>query len=142
MKFYIHTLGCKVNLYESEALAAMLINHSYTQVENETEADVIIVNTCTVTSTSDSKSKKIIRSLRKTNNKAILVAMGCYAQLNKDELSSLGVDIAVGNNNRSKIYELINEFQKVLKKLDEISSREKLLIDLVKQLYSDLSFSP
>ena len=111
MKFYIHTLGCKVNLYESEALAAMLINHSYTQVENEIEADVIIVNTCTVTSTSDSKSKKIIRSLRKANNKAILVAMGCYAQLNKDELSSLGVDIAVGNNNRSKIYELINEFQ-------------------------------
>lgn len=111
MKFYIHTLGCKVNLYESEALAAMLINHSYTQTDNELDADVIIVNTCTVTSTSDSKSKKIIRSLKKANDKAILVAMGCYAQLNKDELSSLGVNIAVGNNNRSKIYDLINEFK-------------------------------
>ncbi|HHX69361.1 MAG TPA: tRNA (N(6)-L-threonylcarbamoyladenosine(37)-C(2))-methylthiotransferase MtaB, partial [Gallicola sp.] len=94
MKFSTHTLGCKVNLYESEAVINDLVNRGFEYGNFNDVCDVYIINTCTVTSTSDAKSRKVIRQAIRRNPKAIIVVMGCYAQLNPNEVVSLeGVDI-------------------------------------------------
>ena len=73
MKFKTYSLGCKVNIYEVEAISSDLIKSGFELTNNDEEADVIIINTCTVTSTSDSKSRQLIRKIRKLNEKAIIV---------------------------------------------------------------------
>lgn len=112
MKFSITTLGCKVNIYESEAVSYDLKMHGWEKVE--IDADVQIINTCTVTQTSDSKSRKMIRQLIRENPNAITVVMGCYSELSGNEVASIpGVSIVIGTNERSKIYELIEEYRLV-----------------------------
>ncbi len=133
MKFRIHTLGCKVNLYESEAIASQLLNEGFLKATDFENADVEIINTCTVTSTSDSKSRKLIRSIAKTNSNAVIVVMGCYSQLNPKSIESIdGVDIILGTNNRHKIPELIKEYVllktpiNIVKSSDEYKTFEEL----------------
>lgn len=110
MKFSIHTLGCKVNLYESEAVINDLVNHGFELTDFDDMCDVYIINTCTVTSTSDAKSRKVIRQAIRRNPIAIIVVMGCYAQLNPNEVEGLeGVDIIIGTKNRNQVYGLIME---------------------------------
>ena len=134
MKFKIMTLGCKVNIYESEAVSADLINRGYILVD--TNPDVQIINTCTVTSMSDQKSRKAIRSMIRENPKAITVVMGCYSQLESKEVSNIeGVDIVIGTNNRANIAELIEQykmFNKVINKVEDSNnykSFEELKLD-------------
>ena len=133
MKFRIHTLGCKVNLYESEAIASQLLNEGFLKAADFENADVEIINTCTVTSTSDAKSRKLIRSIAKTNSNAVIVVMGCYSQLNPKSIESIdGVDIILGTNNRHKIPELIKEYVllktpiNIVKSSDEYKTFEEL----------------
>ena len=133
MKFRIHTLGCKVNLYESEAIASQLLNEGFLKATDFENADVEIINTCTVTSTSDAKSRKLIRSIAKTNSNAVIVVMGCYSQLNPKSIESIdGVDIILGTNNRHKIPELIKEYVllktpiNIVKSSDEYKTFEEL----------------
>lgn len=109
MKFNIYTLGCKVNTYESEALTNLLEEKGFSLTLDDEQADVIIVNTCTVTQTSDSKSRKMLRSLAKKNPSALIVVMGCYSQLNKEEASEYA-NIVIGTTNRTKIYDLIMSY--------------------------------
>ncbi|MGI6759116.1 MAG: tRNA (N(6)-L-threonylcarbamoyladenosine(37)-C(2))-methylthiotransferase MtaB [Bacilli bacterium] len=110
MKFSTHTLGCKVNLYESEAVINDLVSRGFEYGNFNDVCDVYIINTCTVTSTSDAKSRKVIRQAIRRNPKAIIVVMGCYAQLNPNEVVSLeGVDIIIGTKNRNRVYDLIME---------------------------------
>ena len=108
MKFYIYTLGCKVNLYESGVIRDILLNEKYEET-NEENADVIIINTCSVTNTADHKSKKAIQSAKKKNKDAILVVMGCFSQLNEDIQKDLDVDIVLGNKDKTKIVSYIKE---------------------------------
>ena len=111
MKFKTYSLGCKVNIYEVEAISSDLIKSGFELTNNDEEADVIIINTCTVTSTSDSKSRQLIRKIRKLNERAIIVAMGCYVQLNSSEVeNNLNVNIIVGTNKRNQVKELIKEY--------------------------------
>lgn len=115
-KFLIKTLGCKVNSYESEFIRTLFLKEGYIEVEEN--ADVVIVNTCTVTNTADNKSKKIINNIRKTNKTAILIAIGCFTQYRKEEINNLiDADIILGNKNKSKILEYINEYQKTKKRI-------------------------
>lgn len=110
MKFSTHTLGCKVNLYETEAVINDLVSHGFELADFDDICDVYIINTCTVTSTSDAKSRKVIRQAIHRNPEAIVVVMGCYAQLNPNEVSNLeGVDIIIGTKNRNQVYDLIME---------------------------------
>lgn len=110
MNFKIFTLGCKVNIYESEAIAYDLKSKGWKEVEDD--PDVQIINTCTVTAMSDSKSRKLIRQLIRENPKAITVVMGCYSQLDSDDASNIdGVNIVIGTNHRKEIYELIEQYQ-------------------------------
>lgn len=111
MKLYIETLGCKVNTYESEVIKEEFIRNGYTITNSAENADVIVINTCSVTNQSDAKSRKIIRSARKNNPNAILVVCGCSAQNHREDLQELGIDILLGNKDKSKIFNYVNDFK-------------------------------
>lgn len=120
MKFYISSLGCKVNIFESEAVAFDLKKRGW--IVSSIDPDVIIINTCTVTQMSDSKSRKLIRQLIRSYPNAICVVMGCYSQLDSTNVSQIeGVDIVIGTNNRGHIYELIEEFRLFKKPINKVS---------------------
>ena len=105
----ILTLGCKVNTYESEYITNLLKENNYEIKSFEELCDVYIINTCTVTNTSDIKSRKMIRNAIKKNPDACVVAMGCFIEANKDyEIE--GLDIVIGNKDKSKIIELLDEY--------------------------------
>lgn len=109
MKVGIYTLGCKVNTYESEYVISLLKNHGYEICDFNDICDIYIINTCTVTNTSDIKSKKVIRQARKRNKDACIVAMGCFIQANLN-LKIEDVDITIGNKDKSRILELLDEY--------------------------------
>ena len=110
MKIFIETLGCKVNTYESEVIKEEFLRNGYELADNLSDANVIVVNTCSVTNQSDAKSRKIIRNARKNNKNAILVVCGCSSQNHQDELKDLGADILIGNKDKSKIFDYVNNY--------------------------------
>ena len=124
MKFNIITLGCKVNIYESEIMKQKLLDEGF--VWTEDNADIVIVNTCSVTNMADNKSKKMIRGARKDNNNAILVVCGCMAQNHQENLNDLDIDILIGNKDKSKIVELINNFINTKEKYIKFYNNQKL----------------
>ena len=105
MKFYIYTLGCKVNTYESNIMKELLERSGYVY---SIDADIYIVNTCTVTNTSDNKSLKLLRRLRREHENAILVAVGCLSQVNPDNIDA---DIILGNVGKGNIIKYIREYE-------------------------------
>ncbi len=105
----ILTLGCKVNTYESEYIIHLLKENHYEIKNFDDICDVYIINTCTVTNTSDIKSRKMIRKAIRRNPDACVVAMGCFIEANKD-FSIPGLDIVLGNRDKSKIIELLDEW--------------------------------
>ena len=107
-----HTLGCKVNHYETEAIWQLFKDANYERVEFETNADVFVINTCTVTSTGDKKSRQIIRRAIRQNPDAVVCVTGCYAQTSSAEIMEIpGVDIVVGTQDRHKLLDYIQQFQ-------------------------------
>lgn len=121
MKVGIYTLGCKVNAYESEFVMNLFKEKGYTISSFDDMCDIYIINTCTVTNQSDSKSRKIIRSAIRNNSNACIVAMGCFIEANKDNLLD-GVDIYVGNKDKSKIVELVETYLKNKKQITNLYS--------------------
>ena len=105
----IHTLGCKVNTYESEYIINELRKNGYIIKSFDDICDVYIINTCTVTNNSDSKSKKIIRQAIRRNPDACVVAMGCFIASHMD-YKEAGLDIVLANKDKSKIVELLDEY--------------------------------
>ena len=107
MRACVYTLGCKVNTYESEYIMLMLIEVGYEVVNNlDDVSDVYIINTCTVTNTADIKSRKIINRIKRNNPNACIVALGCYVEDHPSD--DLGIDIYIGNKDKSKIVELLD----------------------------------
>ena len=119
MKFYIYTLGCKVNTYESNVMKDKLINNGYIE-GNENDSDIYIINTCTVTNTSDNKSLKVVRRVLKNNPNSIVVVVGCMTQVNSKLLDDLDVSIILGNSGKSKIVEYIEEYKKTKEKIVDV----------------------
>lgn len=107
MKVGICSLGCKVNIYESEVVTDLLKKGGYEIVSFEDKADIYIINTCSVTNESDKKSRKMINRAKKNNSEAIIVVMGCYSQVSSDDIEA---DIILGNKDKSKIVEILNDF--------------------------------
>ena len=105
----IHTLGCKVNTYESEYIINELKKNGYIIKSFDDICDVYIINTCTVTNNSDSKSKKTIRQAIRRNPDACVVAMGCFIASHMD-YKEVGLDIVLANKDKSKIVELLDEY--------------------------------
>ena len=122
MKVGICSLGCKVNIYESELVTNILKNNNYIVVDFEDKADIYIINTCSVTNESDKKSRKMINRAKKNNPAAIIIVMGCYSQVNAEDID---VDIVLGNKDKSKIVEIIEEYIKTKQK-------KKIIYDLTK----------
>ena len=112
-KVAFFTLGCKVNQYETEAVSELFKNAGYQLVGFDYMADVYIINTCTVTNLSDKKSRQMIRKAKKNNPDGIVVAMGCYAQVSKEEVEKIeGVDIVMGTKDRIKVLEWVGDYLK------------------------------
>ena len=122
MKVGICSLGCKVNIYESELVTNILKDNNYEIVDFEDKADIYIINTCSVTNESDKKSRKMINRAKKNNPNAIIVVMGCYSQVNSEDID---VDIVLGNKDKSKIVEIIEDYIKTKEK-------KKIIYDLNK----------
>lgn len=121
MKAAVLSLGCKVNTYESEYVINKLKEAEYEICDFNDKCDVYIINTCTVTNTADTKSKKMIRNAIKKNPDACIVAMGCFIAANQD-IHIEGLDIIIGNKDKSKIVELINDY---MQKKEEIRLQYK-----------------
>ncbi len=113
MKIAFHTLGCKVNQYESEALQEKFKANGHQLVLETEVADAYVINTCTVTGLADRKSRQFIRRLRKQNPDCILAVIGCYAQMEPDEIAAMeGVNIVAGTNEKAGLVELVENYAK------------------------------
>ena len=105
-----YSLGCKVNLYESEAIINKFLDNGFVLQDFDEINDVYVINTCSITEVGDSKSRKIIREAIRRNKNAIVAVMGCYSQLRPQDIKAIeGVDVIVGTTNRNKIYDLVME---------------------------------
>ncbi len=104
-------LGCKVNQYESEAIAELFAEKGYEIVGIDEEADVYVINTCTVTNFGDKKSRQLIRKVKRQNENAIVAVVGCYAQTAPEELERVeGVNLVLGTKDRAQIVELVENY--------------------------------
>jgi len=122
MKVGICSLGCKVNIYEAEYVINLLKENGYTIVDFEDKADIYIINTCSVTNESDKKSRKTINRAKRNNKDAIIIVMGCYSQVSSEEIDA---DIIIGNKNKSKIVDIIEEYKNT-------KESKKIIYDLTK----------
>lgn len=131
-----HTLGCKVNTYETEAMQQLMEAAGYSCVEFGERADVYIINTCSVTNIADRKSRQMLHRARKMNEDAIVVAAGCYVESAKNKIDEdLSIDIIVGNNNKNEIVNIINEYLQ-----DKI--KNKFIVDINKETeYEEFNIS-
>ncbi|MBQ8830627.1 MAG: tRNA (N(6)-L-threonylcarbamoyladenosine(37)-C(2))-methylthiotransferase MtaB [Oscillospiraceae bacterium] len=122
MKFYITTLGCKVNQFESQAICQLLSDRGHILVSENEPADAIIINTCAVTAESGRKSRQTIRHLQKKNPDAISAVCGCYSQTCGSEIDELGIDLIGGSGDRIG-------FAEELEKIYTEREKKKLLDD-------------
>ena len=106
-----HALGCKVNQYESEAIAELFAERGYEIVGIDEPADIYIINTCTVTNFGDKKSRQLIRKVKRLNDGAVVAAIGCYAQTAPEEIKNIdGVNLIIGTKGRKDIVDLVESY--------------------------------
>ena len=111
LKVALHNLGCKVNAYETEAMAQKLEDAGYEIVPFNEKANVYIINTCSVTNMADRKSRQMLHKAKKMNEDAVVVAAGCYVQTATEKLlEDLSVDILIGNNKKKDIVEELQKY--------------------------------
>lgn len=111
MTYYIYTLGCKVNQYDSQQLAAALSDMGMTPAENKEKADVYVINSCTVTAESSRKSRQALRRFRTLNPNAVTVLTGCYSQAFAEDAFALeSADIVLGHCTNSELADSVNLF--------------------------------
>lgn len=122
-----HTLGCKVNTYESNAMLKIFEDAGYQEVDFKEIADVYVINTCTVTNTGDSKSRQMIRKAIRKNPQAVVCAVGCYSQVAPEEIEQIeGIGVVLGTQYRKEIVNLVAEYQKTRKKIVKVDSVKNL----------------
>ena len=122
MKIATHTLGCKVNQYDTEAMLELFEQAGYESVSMNEEADVYLINTCTVTGTGDQKSVKLIRRIKREHPNAHIIAAGCLTQRDAKRVMLDGVMLAIGVQNRSRVVELYEEAVKTNVPIDATAS--------------------
>ncbi len=134
-----HTLGCKVNSYESNAMLKIFKEAGYQEVDFKDVADVYVINTCTVTNTGDSKSRQMIRKAIRKNPQATVCAVGCYSQIAPQEIVDIeGIGVVLGTQHRSEIVDLVDQHQQTkqpivkVNSLKNVSKFEDLNIDRFK----------
>lgn len=140
MKVAFYTLGCRVNVYESEAMAEKFIREGYEVVDSTEVSDVYVINTCTVTNMGDKKSRQVIHRARRLNPDAIIAVVGCYAQIAPQEVSKIeGVDVVLGTRNKGDVVYYVNKARDEGKLQFHVDSvlRNKKFEDLNIEEYQD-----
>ncbi len=126
-KVAFHTLGCKVNQYETEAMAELFSKEGYDIVDEDEVADVYVINTCTITNLGDRKSRQFIRRAKNKNPDSVIAVVGCYAQTSPEEVMSIEeVDIVIGTKDRNRIVELSQ-------RVKENREKVNIVTDIMKQ---------
>lgn len=126
MKIYFYTLGCKVNQYESEALAELFEAHGHTPTQNLADADVAVVNSCTVTAESDRKTRQAVRRFKRSRADRIVILMGCMPSAIPETAEKLPeADIVTGNTDHAEIPHLLEEFLRDGKRIVKIGKHER-----------------
>ena len=106
-----HNLGCKVNSYETDAMAQKCVEKGYKIVDFEQKADIYVVNTCSVTNIADRKSRQMLHKAKKQNPDSVVVAVGCFVQANPEEVAKdEAIDLIVGNNKKKDLFEIVEEY--------------------------------
>lgn len=133
-----HTLGCKVNKYETEYMIEKFMEKGYELVDEDTVADVYIINTCTVTKLSDRKSRQFIRRAKHNNPDAVIAVVGCYVQVAAEEIRAIEeVDVIAGTADKYKVADMCEEFVKNKKE-----TRIVEVDDIMKhRIYDEVSIS-
>lgn len=110
MKFYIFTLGCKVNQYESQIMHESLESNGFEYTKEYNNADIIIINSCTVTSASDSKAVKLMHRIKRENPESVLVLTGCLPQAFPNDERFIEADIILGNKSRGILVPTLQQY--------------------------------
>lgn len=121
MKVFFHTLGCKVNRYETERMLEQLEGIGFSLTANPKDADLIVVNSCTVTAESDRKTRQITRRLKRQNPSAAVLLTGCMPQAFPDDASTLPADIILGNGSGRNIVAEVESFFKNRSKIMSVA---------------------
>jgi len=109
----LHTLGCKLNFSETSAIADQFIKNGFSVIDFDKKADVYVFNTCTVTENAEKECRQIVRRALRINPDAYVIVTGCYAQLRPEEISAIdGVNAVLGSNEKFKVFEILNDFNK------------------------------
>ncbi len=107
----IVTLGCKVNQYETDAMYGMLKEAGVSMVDSKETADIYIVNTCSVTNMAERKSRQMLHRAKKKNPDVVVAAVGCYAQVGKEELAKdENIDLIIGNNKKKDLVQILEDY--------------------------------
>lgn len=140
MKVAFSTLGCRVNQYESEAMAEKFIREGYEIVSYDKFADVYVINTCTVTNMGDKKSRQMISRARRQNDDAIIAVVGCYSQISPLEVANIdGVDVVLGSRNKGDIVYWVNRCREENNQVVEVKEvlKDKVFEELKIEEYQD-----
>ena len=130
-----HTLGCKVNAYETEAMEELLQTAGYDIVPFTEQADVYVVNTCSVTNMAERKSRQMLHRAKKLNPEVVVVATGCYVQVSEEEArADAAVDLVLGNNQKRQIVTALDAYF-------EGRTFDDVLADVEKEQYEELEVS-
>ena len=106
-----HTLGCKVNIYETEVMSGEAVREGAIPVDFSEKADIYVINTCSVTNMADRKSRQMLRRAKKLSPDAVLVATGCYVETeNAESLGNLGIDLLIGNEEKKDFVKVLTDY--------------------------------
>ncbi len=134
-KVAFYTLGCKLNFSETSTIARNFQSEGFERVAFDEKADIYVINTCSVTDNADKRFKGIVKNALKQNNKAFIIAIGCYAQLKPEELAKVGgVDMVLGATEKFKVTDYINDLTK--NEIGEVHSCEIEEADFYVSSYS------
>ena len=118
-KIAFQTLGCKLNFSESSTIARDFTENGFDRVKFNEKSDVYVINTCTVTEQADKKCRQAVKKIVKNNPDAIVALIGCYAQMKPGEVSDIeGVDIVLGMDEKFKLFEFVEKFEKEKKQIN------------------------
>ena len=120
MTFYIDTLGCKVNQYETQAMAALLEKRGHALAAEPRLAEARIINTCAVTGESGRKSRQAVRRAKRESPNAFIAVCGCFSQVSPDEVKALGADLIGGSGKREEF----------VRRLEELFSQRETVVDV------------
>ena len=140
LKVAFLTLGCKVNQYESNAMAQKFLDAGYSVCGIKENPDVIIVNTCTVTNIADRKSRHILRKVKEENKNSIVVAVGCYVQVAKEKVDEIEeIDLSLGNVEKKDIVQIIECYIENKKRVEKIIdvNKEKEFLEMGLNTYTE-----